>query len=94
MILEIRILRFEAVESIERIIEGKVFSAVVVLIMIWLPSHPLPSPPHFRQQAWLATDRKTEKERLLADGRWREGGGQGAESCDRKKAWSSTEQII
>ncbi len=37
----------------------------------------------------LATHRKTEKERQLADGRVWEGGGLGAELYDRKKAWPS-----
>ncbi len=36
-----------------------------------------------------AKHRKTEKERQLADGRGREGGGRGAISYDCKKAWAS-----
>jgi len=38
--------------------------------------------------------RKTEKERQLADGRGWEGGGRGAESYDRNKAWSSINHTI
>ncbi len=54
--------------------------------MIWLLAHPLhPS----LQYARLATHRKTEKERQLADGRVWEGGGLGAELYNRKKAWPS-----
>jgi hypothetical protein len=37
---------------------------------------------------------KTKKERQLAAGRGREGGGRGAKSYDRKKAWSSINHSI
>jgi hypothetical protein len=40
------------------------------------------------------TQSKTEKERQLADGREGGWGGRGAESYDRKKAWSSIDHSI
>ncbi len=48
--------------------------------MIWLHARPLPP-----------TYRKTEKEKQFAYGR---GGGRGAESYDRKKAWSFNNHLI
>jgi hypothetical protein len=50
-----------------------------------------------RQQARPATRGKTEKERQLAYGRGGErgeGGGRGAESYNRKKAWSYVNHSI
>jgi hypothetical protein len=73
-------------ESIEWLIAGKGFSRSYDLA-----PRPTPSPPPLTSISSTcdAIHRKTEKERQLADGRRREGGRRGAESYDRKKAWSS-----
>jgi hypothetical protein len=55
--------------------------------MIWLLPHPLPPLRYIRP----ATNRKTEKQRQLAEERGREGMG---ESYDSVKAWSSINHSI
>ncbi len=75
-------------ESIEWLKEGQGSCGHVIR----LHAHPLPplSPRYTR----LATHRKTEKERQLADVRGGEGGGHGAESYDRKRLWPSINHSI
>jgi hypothetical protein len=60
--------------------------------MIRLLAHPLP--PSSVSKLDPQQTGKTEKERQLAEGREGEGGGRGAESNDRKKAWSSINYFI
>jgi hypothetical protein len=60
--------------------------------MIWLHAYPLLPP--LPSVSRLAAHRKTEKERQHLSA-WRgRGGGQGAKSFDRKKAWSSINHLI
>jgi len=73
-------------ESTDRFMKGLAFS----------PSYDL-APPLlrlFRLKARPATHRKNEQERRLSDGRGSSGGGRGAESYDRKKAWFSINQSV
>jgi hypothetical protein len=62
--------------------------------MIWLLAHPTTPHPSAVSKLYL-THEKTEKDRHISG--WKEGGGgagKGAESYDRKKAWSSVKHSI
>ncbi len=70
------------------VIEGQAFSQSYDLA-----PRPLP-PPVSVSKLERATHRKIEIERQLAHGKGGEEGGRGAESYDRKKAWSSVNHSI
>jgi hypothetical protein len=70
-------------DRIERFTEGQAF-------LQSYDSAPNPPPP----PSPSVTQRKTEKERQFADGREGGEGGRGAESYDRKEAWSSINRSI
>ncbi len=71
----------KSIDSIERFIEGQAFSRSNDLA---------PRPPPVPS----VSSNKPQNERQLADGRGGRGGGQGAESYDSKKAWSSINHSI
>ncbi len=79
-------------KEMQRVLETKEYWMICrgpgFLAVGWFGSSLIPSPalPSVCSTRESATQRKTEKERQVAEGRWGEEDGWGAESYDRKKA--------